>query len=320
MPKPTLQNWCNLHGLHFWCHKILPLVYDDSLSYYEVLCKLRSYLNCVVSDMNTLREFVVTWFDELDIEDELRKVLCRMGIRERVDRLIQMVEDVNARVDTIETRISSIESRVSSTETRITNIETRTTTIETILDEHGVDITNLQNAIRALISILNETVAAETFVRYYRDTSVDDTTFRWNATAGAEYNLDIYMDANGSSAGSQNADRDYIVVVSNCTDMHDFDDLHLQQVAYSSGDTRPLATIRRLQGQHPCVTLDAVTSDFSWAVTTATIVRQGEHLKVNALVDHANGNSPWFRLHQFNMTWIPIAPIDGYDIDDILPN
>lgn len=24
----------------FWCQKTLPLVYDDSLSYYEVLCKL----------------------------------------------------------------------------------------------------------------------------------------------------------------------------------------------------------------------------------------------------------------------------------------
>lgn len=306
MPKPTLKNWCDLHGLHFWCHKILPLVYDDSLSYYEVLCKLRSYLNCVVSDMNTLREFVVTWFDELDIEEELRKVLCRMGIRERVDRLIRMVEDLDIRIDNIDNSITNIDNR-------ITNLENTTAS-------QAIDIAALKRAIRILITALNDTVAAETFVRYYRDTSVDDTAFRWNATDGAEYNLDIYMDADGSSAGSQNADRDYIVIVSNCTDMHDFDDLHLQQVAYSSGDTRTLATIRRLQGQHPCVTLDAVTSDFSWAVTTATIVRQGEHLKVNALVDHANGNSPWFRLHQFNLTWIPIAPIDGYDIDDILPN
>lgn len=27
-----------------WCHKILPLVYDDSMSYYEVLCKFRENL------------------------------------------------------------------------------------------------------------------------------------------------------------------------------------------------------------------------------------------------------------------------------------
>lgn len=29
----------------FWCQKVLPLVYDDSLSYYEVLCKCVKYIN-----------------------------------------------------------------------------------------------------------------------------------------------------------------------------------------------------------------------------------------------------------------------------------
>ena len=29
----------------FWCQKVLPLVYDESLSYYEVLCKVRDKLN-----------------------------------------------------------------------------------------------------------------------------------------------------------------------------------------------------------------------------------------------------------------------------------
>lgn len=34
----------------FWCQKALPLVYDNSLSYYEVLCKVVEYLNNVVGD------------------------------------------------------------------------------------------------------------------------------------------------------------------------------------------------------------------------------------------------------------------------------
>ena len=29
----------------FWCHKVLPLVYDDSISYYEFLCKLAKEIN-----------------------------------------------------------------------------------------------------------------------------------------------------------------------------------------------------------------------------------------------------------------------------------
>lgn len=36
----------------FWCQKVLPLVYDESLSYYEVLCKVVDYLNNMVNDVN----------------------------------------------------------------------------------------------------------------------------------------------------------------------------------------------------------------------------------------------------------------------------
>lgn len=34
----------------FWCQKVLPLVYDDSLSYYEVLCKVYDFLNHIIND------------------------------------------------------------------------------------------------------------------------------------------------------------------------------------------------------------------------------------------------------------------------------
>lgn len=32
----------------FWCQKVIPLVYDDSLSYYEVLCKVVKYINDLI--------------------------------------------------------------------------------------------------------------------------------------------------------------------------------------------------------------------------------------------------------------------------------
>lgn len=38
--------------LNFWCQKVLPLVYDDSLSYYEVLCKLTRKINELISKFN----------------------------------------------------------------------------------------------------------------------------------------------------------------------------------------------------------------------------------------------------------------------------
>ena len=38
-----------------WCQKILPLVYDESLSYYEVLCKIQQKLNEVIETQNNLQ-------------------------------------------------------------------------------------------------------------------------------------------------------------------------------------------------------------------------------------------------------------------------
>lgn len=36
----------------YWCQKVLPLVYDKSLSYYEVLCKLTYYIQQLAQDMD----------------------------------------------------------------------------------------------------------------------------------------------------------------------------------------------------------------------------------------------------------------------------
>lgn len=51
----------------FWCQKVLPLVYDDSLSYYEVLCKVVKWLNSLGADVAELAEYV----QGLDIEAEV---------------------------------------------------------------------------------------------------------------------------------------------------------------------------------------------------------------------------------------------------------
>lgn len=44
----------NIDTLRFWTQKILPLVYDDSLSYYEVLAKVGAKLNEVIGNVNEI--------------------------------------------------------------------------------------------------------------------------------------------------------------------------------------------------------------------------------------------------------------------------
>lgn len=40
--------------LKYWCYNILPLVYDDSLSFNEFLCKVNAKLNEVIDSTNGL--------------------------------------------------------------------------------------------------------------------------------------------------------------------------------------------------------------------------------------------------------------------------
>lgn len=52
--------------LKYWCNKILPLVYDDSLSYYEVLCKTSAKLNEVIESTNGLLDAWNTYKNDID--------------------------------------------------------------------------------------------------------------------------------------------------------------------------------------------------------------------------------------------------------------
>lgn len=59
----------------FWCQKVLPLVYDNSLSYYEVLCKCADYINKLIEqdkvfsdEITTLQQDLSTIHAWVDIE------------------------------------------------------------------------------------------------------------------------------------------------------------------------------------------------------------------------------------------------------------
>lgn len=53
------------------CFKVLPLVYDDSLSYYEVLCKVSAKMNEVIEEINNDLETIIT----SKVQEELEKYM-----------------------------------------------------------------------------------------------------------------------------------------------------------------------------------------------------------------------------------------------------
>ena len=83
-----------LKHFRFWCQKVLPLVYDNSLSYYEVLCKVVKYINDLIdSDREIIQHvealekdmaIVKEWIDNFDdnaykiIEELIHKYIATM--------------------------------------------------------------------------------------------------------------------------------------------------------------------------------------------------------------------------------------------------
>lgn len=56
-----------LEPFKFWCYKVLPLVYDDALSYYENLCKVVAYLNQLIEQDKLIIQDVAELQKELDV-------------------------------------------------------------------------------------------------------------------------------------------------------------------------------------------------------------------------------------------------------------
>lgn len=86
-----MVNYNELKHFKFWCQKVLPLVYDNSLSYYEVLCKVVDYINKMIDDEKTIiaqidelrkeLEIVQKWIDDFDTsfaEEIIKKYLATM--------------------------------------------------------------------------------------------------------------------------------------------------------------------------------------------------------------------------------------------------
>ena len=129
---PTMGNYKDLRPFRLWCQKVLPLVYDDSLSYYEVLCKVVDYLNKTMEDVGVLhddvdalhtayqqlQQYVNDYFDTLDVQQEINNKLDIMASDGTLDALLlpyfnAYKEEINGYIAQQNQHIATFESNIN---------------------------------------------------------------------------------------------------------------------------------------------------------------------------------------------------------------
>ena len=87
--------YSNQSKLRFWCQMVLPLVYDDSLSYMELLNKVVAYLNNTIKDVGSCETNIELLLDAFkSLQDYVNEIVEDISplIEEKIDEMIESGE------------------------------------------------------------------------------------------------------------------------------------------------------------------------------------------------------------------------------------
>lgn len=90
----------------FWCQKVMPAVLDDSLSFYEVLCKLTAKLNNAIETINGHSELIKTMQSEID------------ALQTLTAQHTQQIADLTKKVQANANNITAINTRTKGLSTK----------------------------------------------------------------------------------------------------------------------------------------------------------------------------------------------------------
>lgn len=149
--------------LKYWCNKILPLVYDDSLSYYEVLCKTSAKLNEVITSTNGLLDAWDTYKNDIDAAfgeytAGLDKKFDALSDKMSAD-FLRYKDIVNAEIRdefaVQERRLKAQDDKIAAQDTQIIAISDR---VNTFITEYNQTISQIPDmVVNAVNAWLNDT-------------------------------------------------------------------------------------------------------------------------------------------------------------------
>lgn len=188
--KPS--KYIDLQPFQAWVQQSLPAVYDDSLSYTDLLAKMLAYLNNLVANNNTLStdvtnaiNYINTFFESTDFQDKVDDKLNRMASDGSLSQLIQPLFDAyktqidddvanfknqtNQTIDTQNNSISSIQSQQNTLKQRMdtfTQLPSGSTSGDAELHDirvgaNGVTYSTAGDAVRGQYSQLNKDLVIE---------------------------------------------------------------------------------------------------------------------------------------------------------------
>lgn len=157
----------------YWCQKVLPQVYDDSLSYYELLNRVVAILNAALDEIQNLGEnvdslkqviadmktYMENYFTNLNVQNEINKKLDAMAADGTLDKII------NQHIfGEIQDKIAALQTGLNTTNT------------------------NLTNGLNTAQSNLNS--AVNTINKEFRDRTMWDQTYDWRSCFGVFFNIE----------------------------------------------------------------------------------------------------------------------------------
>lgn len=156
-----------------YIYKAIPLAFDESMSYYETLCGLLSYLKDTViptvnnnadavAELQTLYEelktYVDDYFNDLDVQEEINNKLDEMVTDGTFTRLInnELLGNINQRILTNTNNIANLQN------TTLKSNETNMITMQMLSQEVKESITGGSTAVVGLNSVSNENIMNNT--------------------------------------------------------------------------------------------------------------------------------------------------------------
>lgn len=109
-----MNRWIDLKPFKTWCIQILPSIFDESMSYYEILCKVIKILNNSLEDINILKEEIENTNSAFDrFKEEVNSQIENTnsafdGFKEEVrNQIAEGIENTNSAINRFKEEVNN---------------------------------------------------------------------------------------------------------------------------------------------------------------------------------------------------------------------